>query len=166
MFESRSFVKSGIIFLSIALVVNGMFSLALFSTMQTRTDHSIGPPDYDSGWVSIPIAPQTLTLTHNLGTTEVFVYLIGNDSHPYGIHQWSGAGWCNLTDTTIDVRRWAEDRYLQGRVMIWKIEAGAVGGLYIPVDKFSLLAPYIALVSTIVLAVSASVAYIKYRKKR
>ena len=41
-----------------------------------------------------------------------------------------------------------------------------VGGLYIPVDKFSLLAPYIALVSTIILAVSISVAYIKIRKKQ
>ena len=43
---------------------------------------------------------------------------------------------------------------------------GAVGGMWIPVDKFSLLAPYIALVSTIILAISISVAYIKYRKKQ
>ncbi|MDH5635606.1 MAG: hypothetical protein OEY47_02950 [Candidatus Bathyarchaeota archaeon] len=51
---------------------------------------------------------------------------------------------------------------------IWKIEpeAGAVGGLWIPVDKFSLLAPYVALVSTVILAVSISVAYIKCRKKQ
>jgi len=41
-----------------------------------------------------------------------------------------------------------------------------VGGIWIPVDKFSLLAPYIALASTIILAVSISVAYIKYRKKQ
>jgi len=51
-------------------------------------------------------------------------------------------------------------------LLLRKIEAGAVGGLYIPVDKFSLLAPYIALVSTIIIAVSMSVAYIKYRKKQ
>jgi len=43
---------------------------------------------------------------------------------------------------------------------------GAVGGMLIPVDKLSLLVPYIALVSTIILAVSISVAYIKYRKKQ
>ena len=41
-----------------------------------------------------------------------------------------------------------------------------VGGIWIPVDKLSLLAPYIALVSTVILAVSTSVAYIKYRKKQ
>jgi len=41
-----------------------------------------------------------------------------------------------------------------------------VGGIFIPVDKFSLLAPYIALVSTIILAVSITVAYIKHRKKQ
>jgi len=42
---------------------------------------------------------------------------------------------------------------------------GAVGGFWVPVDKFSLLAPYIALLSTIIVALSISVAYIKYRKK-
>jgi len=41
-----------------------------------------------------------------------------------------------------------------------------VGGIWISVDKFNLLAPYIALVSTIILAVSISVAYIKIRKKQ
>jgi hypothetical protein len=40
-----------------------------------------------------------------------------------------------------------------------------VGGIWISVDKLGLLFPYIALVSTIILAVSISVAIIKYRKK-
>jgi len=50
----------------------------------------------------------------------------------------------------------------------YKVElpSEGVGGFWIPVDKFSLVAPYIALVSTIILAVSISVAYIKYRKKQ
>jgi len=50
----------------------------------------------------------------------------------------------------------------------YKVElpSEGVGGLYIPVDKFSLLAPYIALTLTVILAVSISVAYIKYRKKQ
>ena len=46
------------------------------------------------------------------------------------------------------------------------IDPDPVGGIYIPVDKLSLLAPYITLVSTIILAVSISVAYIKIRKKQ
>jgi hypothetical protein len=40
-----------------------------------------------------------------------------------------------------------------------------VGGFWIPVDKLGLLAPYIALIATIIVAVSISVAYIKHRKK-
>jgi len=50
----------------------------------------------------------------------------------------------------------------------YKVElpSEGVGGLTIPVDKFSLLAPYIALVSTVILAVSISLAYIKYKKKQ
>ena len=43
---------------------------------------------------------------------------------------------------------------------------GEVGGFWIPVDKFSLLAPYIISAITIILAVSISVAIIKYRKKQ
>ena len=46
------------------------------------------------------------------------------------------------------------------------VASQGVGGFTVPIDKFSLLAPYIALVSTITLAVSISVAYVKYRKKQ
>jgi len=41
-----------------------------------------------------------------------------------------------------------------------------VGGIWTAVDKFSLLAPYIAYVATVILAVSISIAVIKYRKKQ
>jgi len=42
----------------------------------------------------------------------------------------------------------------------------SVGGFHIPVDKFSLLAPYVILAITLILAVSISAAYIKTRKKQ
>ena len=41
-----------------------------------------------------------------------------------------------------------------------------VGGISIPVDKLSLLAPYIALASTILVATAATAIYVKRRKKR
>jgi penicillin amidase len=41
-----------------------------------------------------------------------------------------------------------------------------VGGIWIPVDKFVLLAPYIALVSTILAATAATTIYVKHRKKK
>ena len=40
-----------------------------------------------------------------------------------------------------------------------------VGGFWIPVDKLALLAPYLALVSTIILAVAATAILFKHRKK-
>ena len=40
-----------------------------------------------------------------------------------------------------------------------------VGGVWIPVDKLALLAPYIGLASTIILAVAATAIFFKYRKK-
>ena len=164
-----------LIITSLAIAV----ALMLVSSAQA----SIGLPDYDSDWVSINQG-QTLTLTHDLGTTDVLVYVISNRTN--GITQiyhggeiyWSesppqnnyaGLYWHSLDNTSIAISRYSNDLWWsQVRVMIWKIEpeAEAVGGLYIPVDKLGLLAPYIALVSTIILAVSISVAYIKYRKKQ
>jgi hypothetical protein len=45
------------------------------------------------------------------------------------------------------------------------LDASAVGGTWIPVDKLALLAPYIGLASAIILAVAA-IAVFKYRKKQ
>jgi uncharacterized MnhB-related membrane protein len=41
-----------------------------------------------------------------------------------------------------------------------------VGGIVLPVDKFALLAPYIGLTSTIVVASVVSVVYVKRVKRR
>jgi hypothetical protein len=46
------------------------------------------------------------------------------------------------------------------------VESPPVGGIWIPVDKFVLLASYIALTSTIVVATAATAIYIKRRKKQ
>ena len=46
-----------------------------------------------------------------------------------------------------------------------KQEFPPVGGVWIPVDKLALLAPYIGLASTIILAVAATAIFFKYRKK-
>jgi len=97
----------------------------------------LGTPDYDTfevygDWLSIDTG-ETKSLPHNLGTTDVIVYLIGNDTSLYGIHQrdyggalsggnYFGAYWHDLTDTWIEVTRRDQDQnwdYI--RVLIWKI---------------------------------------------
>jgi hypothetical protein len=47
-----------------------------------------------------------------------------------------------------------------------KVVAGGVGGIVVPVDKLALLAPYIALASTILAATAATALYAKRRKKK
>jgi parallel beta-helix repeat protein len=42
----------------------------------------------------------------------------------------------------------------------------SVGGIWVPVDKLALLAPYIALASTILAATAATAIYVKHRKKK
>ena len=161
-------------YLKISIVI--ALTLALVTTVSS-TQASIGLPDYDSGWVSIS-NNQNLNLTHNLGTTEVLVYVLGRENGEWGINQIHygidndgsfsyGVWFDSLTNTSINLLRGSHGSYWQEvRVRIWKIESLGVGGFTIPVDKFSLLAPYIALVSTIILAVSISLAIIKHRKKQ
>jgi hypothetical protein len=87
-------------------------------------------PDWDSGWISISPGNQVY-LYHDLNTTNVFVYVIGQDAG--GIHQWrfgadlAGSGeyglfWSNLSANMISVYRMANDsKWIQVRVMIWII---------------------------------------------
>jgi hypothetical protein len=91
-----------------------------------------GTPDYDSGWHNIS-AGQTLMLTHNLVTNNVYVYVIGKDASGF-IHQadygWTiadssrfGLAWYSLDGSTITVFRGSADtNWVQVRVMIWKIQ--------------------------------------------
>jgi hypothetical protein len=101
----------------------------------------VAAPAYDSGWVAISQS-ETLTLTHNLDTTELFVYVIGKDAITdgffipsgginqiyYGTGTDSGNGyrglcWLNLDDTTIQVFRAHSDlKFDEVRVMLWKIQ--------------------------------------------
>jgi len=95
-----------------------------------------GAPDYDSGW--LPISPGGwLDLTHNLGTTELFVYMIGKSHFTENIHQMylgletyynpgleeRGAWWLVNDWNEIRVIRGAEDSgtWANVRVYIWVI---------------------------------------------
>lgn len=79
-------------------------------------------PDYDSGWVSLNMG-ETKTLTHSLGGNPDD-YSIGfkfqSSAGPLGIHSYAvgglregvlvrGAAWQNVTASSIDVMRFADD---------------------------------------------------------
>ena len=79
-------------------------------------------------------------------------------------------------DFTIDINSATDPtvRHLthSGEYIIYDLEGnfvehgGVVGGIWVPVDKFALLAPYIGLVSTIVAATVATAIYAKRVKRR
>jgi hypothetical protein len=58
------------------------------------------------------------------------------------------------------------DIYLCADVVPEKEWVGGVGGIVIPVDKFGLLAPYIGLASTVIVAAVATAIYVKRVKRR
>ena len=158
-----------------------------FSTLDPSGSAFVGP-------VQLPHGATIMNVTlywRDLGAEDLMILLCrsnGTYAHAIAESNSSGdAGWgSSYFDTieynTVDNSQYAYALYVSLPRSTWFVSPeymflhaifeytlpaeAAVGGLWIPVDKFSLLAPYIALVSTIILAVSMSVAYIKYRKRQ
>jgi len=104
-------------------------------TLENKT--GLPAPDYDSfieyeGWRYLPTGPTRFD--HNLGTTNVLVYVIGTKTYGGTAHQIEyggekevslgvhGAYWHELTTTEITVHRNGDDgNWEYVRVMIWKL---------------------------------------------
>jgi len=99
-----------------------------------------GPPDYDSDWRTIAKSPATLGLEHGLGTTDLFIYVVGSRGLvPGGIHHKyygyfrsgtaegvQGLQW-EATSTHITLRRGGYDSNWDNvRVYIWIIPTNLV----------------------------------------
>ena len=102
----------------------------LESRVETLEEQSLAPPGfitapaYDSGWLVIQPA-QVLTISHNLGTEEVFIYLLGKAESGY-IHQITQGShgvsvhWIHANEIAI-WRHPYDEIWHQVRVQIWKI---------------------------------------------
>lgn len=106
------------------------FDLFQYNARAQTSSGSIGLPAYDSGWTSINQGSAT-TFTHNLGTQEIFVYMIGKcPDQP--VHQAyyggfmeppeRGARWYSMDANSITVYHGNDDYWHEVRVMIWRIE--------------------------------------------
>ena len=93
----------------------------------------LGQPDYDSGWFQLNKS-QSIILVHNLNTTDVMCYMMGNDTDGnFYTHQLAyggdaqvgvaiGAYWYELTSATVKVTRANGDPYWDYvRFLIWKV---------------------------------------------
>ena len=119
----------------------------------------------------------TSYLISELATTQW--YLIEIKAHPSsssydvyvdGVFKKNCAMWIHGgLENNFQIGDRADGSYDKGEAYwddIYIYKAPLVGGIWIPVDKLSLLAPYIALVSTIIIATAFTVAFLKYRKKQ
>jgi hypothetical protein len=91
----------------------------------------LGKPDFDSGWT--PKAIGITTFTHNLGTTNLIVYLVGRQTPSLGINNlgyggdqtsavYEGLYYRDLTESSIKVVRCNQDgAWAEIRVMLWRI---------------------------------------------
>jgi len=106
----------------------------LNETMTILNSTGLGAPNYDSGWVALNIYHNFFT--HNLGTTNAFVYIQGKyydgtihqvyyggeyiGDIPYG--ERLGVWWSVFTTTSLLIYREPNDTdWYYARVMIWKI---------------------------------------------
>jgi len=146
---------------------------------------------YFYGSVQLPHGATVTKVTsrwHDMGTGTILCYLVKDNVTDHvqmaDVSSYGAAGDGSTKDTTIDdatidnsnswyiLDVWVPpsashfDYCFYGVIIEYTLPSGAVGGLYIPVDKFSLLAPYIALTLTMILAIAVSGAFLKYRKKQ
>jgi len=97
----------------------------------------VSTPAYDSGWRNMPEGHHII-LTHNLNTTDLFVYIIGRSEHD-GINQMAYGGfspwgdgifWYELTETTIRIyREGGDESYEQIRAILWIIQEPPYTGI-------------------------------------
>ena len=96
--------------------------------------YSLGAPDYDSGWTGI--SPSFAhVFTHNLGTADILVYLVGRDDTVMTQHAYGGlivatggqmfrygVFWIAEDEDTIRVERYIDDAvWEEVRVLIWEL---------------------------------------------
>ena len=118
----------------VGLVVAILASSAIASAilmLYTREPGGFGKPDYDSGWMDIG-AGASMSFTHGLGTTNVYVYVVGRNADGL-IHQMDygftlagssryGLAWLSLDSNSIWVTRGPDDEnWVQVRMMIWRL---------------------------------------------
>jgi len=122
-----------VVIIAIVAVASFVVGIAFGKYTEQEGAGLVSAPAYDSGWIVPNINEETI-IEHNLGTTEVLVYITGKDDE-WAIHQYSyggdwtalgnrrGAMWYNLTSSHVTLWVHAEEfRWDYVRIQIWKIQ--------------------------------------------
>ena len=106
-----------------------------------------------SGWAIEPSFPQSYSIPPNQNRT-LFLSISPPESEPVG------------TIGVVEIRGYIDGEEAGGAGVVVRVVEAAVGGALVPVDKLGLLAPYIALASTIVAVTATTAIYAKRVKRR
>lgn len=79
------------------VIATSLASSYIFTTYIPKPLPDFGNPDFDSGWITttstFPDNPATDNfIKHNLGTQDIFVYLIGKEDAPHLVSSQKGYG--------------------------------------------------------------------------
>jgi hypothetical protein len=119
------------------------YTLTITTLLRGTSNPSSGTHQYSPGTIV------SVSATPNLGYYFFYYWMLD------GVI----VGSANPISVTMDTNHTLEAVFLN-RLL------GGVGGIFVPVDKFSLLAPYIGLASTILVATTATGVYVKRAKRR
>jgi hypothetical protein len=108
--------------------------IAVLETSDCEESNGFSEPGYDSDWQTIS-AGSSEFITHNLGTTELFVYLVGKDNDVtvhqdyLGMELWfeegphlHGIQWATNGENEVVVSRLSDDNtWDEFRILIWEL---------------------------------------------
>jgi pimeloyl-ACP methyl ester carboxylesterase len=113
---------------------------------------------------SSPMTGVTFAINGTPETTPYTAWLKGSYTIQMPKISWNGGVWsCWLEDGATNRTKAVT---MNTSVTLTGVFGNPVGGIWIPVDKSALLAPYIVLASTIILAIAVTAVFFKYRKKK
>ena len=100
--------------IAIVAVASFIGGTVFYASLNQEGSGFVNAPAFDSGWVA-PIINGETFIEHGLGTTEVLVFITGNDTELNSIHQFRyggdltraphyiGVAWFNMNNTHISL---------------------------------------------------------------
>jgi hypothetical protein len=135
-------------------------NLIIFNITKCSQLYGCGTPMYGS--FNATVYPEFSYGLLNRTSGEITLYATGEDTNKdYGVFFFTMIyfGYANLTANMIHLQ-------CDDGVADFGPPPSGVGGVFVPVDKFGLLAPYVGLASTILVATAATAIYVKRVKRR
>jgi plastocyanin len=162
----KSFVATVI---AISLLITFPLSTLLIREVAAQTTHEVKITDFAFVPQILTINPGDTVMWNNTDPvihTLWFVYVSNGSTYLLSDPLPPDTMWSYTFNDPVELQYYSFDKlWITGNLTV-RTSPLPVGGLMVPVDKFGLVAPYIGLASTILVATVATAIYVKRVKRR